>query len=240
MDIRVYGRVLILIVLLVAAAVFSWPHRDGSPRAEATGARPLALAPGPDNQTKSRARNEGPRAPLPPNAPPSTLPAAERSASAPSPDVSVATPAAAPEHSPAGPESAASGEPKPVPTLAHVERFLKNPQHPVTQALAKRMHDLESEPEDGWSQDTEARLRSFVASQPEAGQIETAITCRASQCVVQISDLQKPLSTPPPSQKIFYRLLQQSWFPLLLQHDESQFLAIEGRPTMIGWFERAR
>jgi uncharacterized protein (DUF2461 family) len=122
-----------------------------------------------------------------------------------------------------------------------VQRFLENEKHPAIQATAQRMRDMEHEPEDGWSQDTETRLRRFVASQPDAARVESVIACRVRGCVVQLSDLKfTPGGPPPVAQKIFYDLIRQSWFSLILEHDSTQFLAIEGRPSIVGFFERVQ
>jgi hypothetical protein len=59
--------------------------------------------------------------------------------------------------------------------------------------------------------------------------------------MVQLSDLTfTPGGPPSVAQNIFYGLMRQSWFSLLLEHDSSQFLAIEGRPAIIGFFERVQ
>ena len=136
----------------------------------------------------------------------------------------------------------AGDEPKPIPVLPRLQQVLENAQHPVPQAALQRLREMQYESEDAWSQDTEARLRKYAAAQPQAGGVEALITCRATQCLIQMSDVQKieekGTRYDSPSQALFYGMQFQPWFLQLLQHVDSQVVMIESRPHFIGFFER--
>lgn len=226
MNLRVYGRVTVLVGLLATAAVLFWPPRDVPTKVE-TGASQSAATSAASGAAPTQARTPGrPDSPAGTDSPAaSAVPSQAHAAIAQTP----------------GASDASAPESKPVPTLAHVQRFFESQKHPAIQATAQRMRDMEHEPEDGWSQDTEARLRSFVASQPDAARVESVIACRVRGCMVQLSDMKLTAGDPPPvAQTIFYNLTRQSWFSLLLEHDSSQFLVIEGRPAIVGFFVRVQ
>lgn len=96
---------------------------------------------------------------------------------------------------------------KPIPLLSSLEEMLES-EGPLALERLEWHRQLQSEPEDDWSRDTERQLREFAARQPEIKQVESLITCRVSQCELQLRDLRNsaPGTTGSPSGIISMRV----------------------------------
>jgi len=123
-----------------------------------------------------------------------------------------------------------------------MQQALQKAKHPVMEAILQRHHEMEREPEDAWSEDTETRLRKFIGAQPEAMGIETLVSCRATQCLIQMSDPPEDSSRSPQQisrpDTIMLRMQQEWWLQQTLQHLYTQHVQIQNRRYMISIFER--
>jgi hypothetical protein len=130
-----------------------------------------------------------------------------------------------------------------LPNIQKALETMAKSQDPATLAALKRQREMQDEPEDAWSRDTEASLSRYIAAQPESGGVKALIRCRATQCLIQMSDLQGntelSLKYVSPSEAIFYRMQRQSWFMQALRHFETQMIVSDNRPHFIGFFDRA-
>ncbi len=242
MRVGVSVRVVILLVLLGTAVIVSSFYRNIPKHPEDSPTR--VPAPPPDPHIVRSV----PLAQPTPGAPPErrtngsgTRETSDNSRALPEHVAAPATSAIAPQTSQQRAADAGRESPKPIPSLAHVQHLFESTQNPLLKESARRMSEMEYEPQDAWSEDTEARLRNFMATQPQADHVEATVSCRASQCMVQISDLQQNApGTPSASETIFYGMTRQPWFSLLLQHDQSQLMSVGGRPSFIGFFTRVQ
>jgi hypothetical protein len=99
-----------------------------------------------------------------------------------------------------------SGEPLPQYIAAYFASNLKG--YPLVEGHARHLQ----EPADGWSNEMEVRLRSYLESQPEIARVHISISCRTSGCELQIITPADESTGPPAWYVMFSRLTRESWF----------------------------
>jgi hypothetical protein len=92
---------------------------------------------------------------------------------------------------------------EPLPEFAKtgLERTAREHDEHVTQAA------------DGWSAEMESRLRAFFAFQPEVStSARVSITCRTSQCMLQLASRRDAQSSGQDPAQLIPRLRQEDWY----------------------------